>query len=1778
MMMACMRRAARPDAYSVDDPLVVGFTGLRQRLAGVSDLTTLPVDEWLTPFLEVIRSETTTGPITEVALAAVNKFLRYGLIDPTAPRATAGLEEVADAVTHAKFVRTDLRSDEVVLVGIVQVLHTLLLSPVAVYLSNESVCELMHSCFRVYFDCFEHRLSELLRRAAVQSITDMIHHLFSRLELLEDGPVVAAAATTSTQQGVARRGSLSIREQKNKGATATAVVADAAAASGSGSSTVAGNSEMAMEPVPSPPAGFTGGEEDETALVTTTAPGNSNILNNKYNDDAISSGTVAQNDEAPHFNTRGVRFAPVTEAREGLDGGGGGEGEIAAATAAAVITTATTAGNKSDSYGVPCLVELLKLLLSLSNPRNPQNTETMVSMSLSLLTIALETGGHALSRFDALMELIGDGLCYNLFGLLRTHNLQVFAPTLRILFTLFEAQRGRLKFQLGYFLDLVMTMEYPTFEHREGVLDCIQRLCRLPGFAAELFLNFDCNLHCEALFSRVIKFLSQSAFPEDTGLYLTNVMALDALLAIIAELRGRPGLSSSEMGALPLRGRPAPGVAVASGLPLPAEIGPLMERKRILLEGVAAFNKKPKKGIAFLQEAGLLSTPVQKAEVARFLRDNPGLSKTAIGEYVGHKDNTDMLRAFTETFEFAGTTLDEGLRQLLTSFRLPGESQIIERIVETYAAHWLATSGGDKDVRDADAAFILSFAIVLLNSDQHNPKNKKPMTLAEFKHNQRGLNGGENFPPALLEQIYSNIHSREIILPEEQDGEVKDKYEWGLVQARWRRPGAAMLLCDSEWALVYDQAIFQHVWGPAVAALSYVFDTTTDSAVVTRAVGGFRDCAALCARFDLCDVFDNLVVALCKRTGLAGTGRAASLNRPDSPRAVVVSGGVTLDPTVAALGGNPMAQLATETVFALAREHGSILREGWKDLLGLVRVAVVGRLLPESSTQLADFCTPTGYSPLWPAAEKGPVERQDSMFSALTGFFASAPEPEPASVPEDHPLRRAAVECIERCELQRLFSDSKMLETEVLLELLKALMNLSGPRQGSGVGSGGSGGGYAAGVSGSMNTAPEDGAGGVSAVAATTTALDTGMHEGDACYSEEAVLYFLEVLGDVVLKNKDRAGVLWQLIAEHYLNHLMGVGTTNSNGVVGSVGNSSGESRIVERAIVGLLRAGSRLMLKEGVALQVFASLGKLLTLPERLDLGAAIQIAAGVRQIVGKEWLEVERYGGWPTLLGLLRRTCVFQEALSDVVAACTHLINDVQALNAANYGSALHLALSAAAVACEGVVPRPYVTDELAVRLLSVLAALHAAAAGVFAPPAGSRHWALAWQPLLQAMAGLCMSPDRTVRQSALSILQRSLLLPDLEAMAADEWRNCLENVLFPLLDALLTPALALPPAAMEETRMRCCTLLCKVFLQHLTALLSLEDFTGLWLRVLDYMDRYMHAGQSELLAEAIPESLKNMLLVMSTAGIFGPHTTSAAVEGSHSGSASNGSTNAMSSPSSEAAAVASHQSPGVLWDLTWERVATFLPGLHDELFPGESRASGVSHTSHSAVGSTVAMASATAQVVPSVSSPSSPASTVPIPSATVAAVAAASTPVSAPRTPISAVAAAGNAGNVSTDHNASLQAMASPPDFGGLPQLSFSSTPAPQIANNGGGGGGGGGGAGSSSSISSNSAAINISVAGGMGGSPATILSPIPISLPPSGPISDALERNVLHPSPLAAMPDDVAEAILGSSPRHPSGAVVAGSTAAATVEAGRDSNAQHQASASTGEGLHDKPIIV
>lgn len=69
---------------------------------------------------------------------------------------------------------------------------------------------------------------------------------------------------------------------------------------------------------------------------------------------------------------------------------------------------------------------------------------------------------------------------------------------------------------------------------------------------------------------------------------------------------------------------------------------------QLLITGTEQFNQKPKKGIQFLQEKGLLIDPMDNNQVAQWLRENPRLDKKMIGEYISDRKNMDLLDSFVK--------------------------------------------------------------------------------------------------------------------------------------------------------------------------------------------------------------------------------------------------------------------------------------------------------------------------------------------------------------------------------------------------------------------------------------------------------------------------------------------------------------------------------------------------------------------------------------------------------------------------------------------------------------------------------------------------------------------------------------------------------------------------------------------------------------------------------------------------------------------------------------------------------------------------------------------------------------------------------------------------------------------------------------------------------------------------------------------------------------------------------------------------------------------------
>ena len=98
--------------------------------------------------------------------------------------------------------------------------------------------------------------------------------------------------------------------------------------------------------------------------------------------------------------------------------------------------------------------------------------------------------------------------------------------------------------------------------------------------------------------------------------------------------------------------------------------------------------------------------------------------------------NREVMYAYVDLMSFQDLSVDAALRKFLAGFRLPGwasfcteqlllilwvlgESQVIDRMMEKFAERFCLCNPGV--FATADVAYVLSYAIIMLNTDAHNP-------------------------------------------------------------------------------------------------------------------------------------------------------------------------------------------------------------------------------------------------------------------------------------------------------------------------------------------------------------------------------------------------------------------------------------------------------------------------------------------------------------------------------------------------------------------------------------------------------------------------------------------------------------------------------------------------------------------------------------------------------------------------------------------------------------------------------------------------------------------------------------------------------------------------------------------------------------------------------------------------------------------------------------------------------------------------------------------------
>ncbi|KAF4971167.1 hypothetical protein FSARC_1889 [Fusarium sarcochroum] len=1365
-----------------DNPMIAGFGKLRHELAGVKDIRSFDAPAILAPFLHVIQTKGTAAPITILALGALRKFLAYGFICPESPRFALAMQSLSAAVTHCQFDISDSGQVEVVLLMILNLMEDMMSGPGGDILSDESVCDMMGRGLAI---CSQPRFSPVLRRTAEASMVRMCQIIFEDVKHLE----VEASDDTDAldQQMDDELGSVRMEN-------------------------------------PAPEAGGLSAEPTSLEVPRTATPDPERLSR----DTAATSETALATTSDPTEETESVDLRP---------------------------------------YSLPSVRELFRVLVNFLDPQDRQHTDTMRVMALRIIHVALEVAGPFISRHPALAGIAEDRLCCYLFQLVRSDNMAILEESLIVAGTLLATCRGVLKLQQELYLSYLVACLHPKVDiprepgidpslyagipqtpklvkpsqssqpssgrstpvpvkdrrqlgleggarkpdARQAMVESVGVLSRMPTFMVELFINYDCDVNQADLCEDMIGLLSRNALPDSATWSTTSVppLCLDALLRYIQFIAER--LEDD---------------ANFDGFPDPTTLREQRRRKKIIIKGASKFNEKPKAGLGYLEAQGIIQDATNPVAVAKFLKGTSRVNKKVLGDFLSKRGNEEILGAFLGLFDFSGKRVDEALRQLLESFRLPGEAPLIATIVEAFSEKFCShdTTG---EVADNDAVYILTYAIILLNTDQHNPNldAKKRMSLEDFSKNLKGTNNGQNFAPEYLQTIFESIKSNEIILPDEHDNKHAFDYAWRELLLKTESAGN-LVICDTN---IYDADMFATTWKPIVSTLSYVFMSATDDAVYARIVTGFDECARIATKYQNSEALDQIVYCLSHMSTLATDSQ---FNTSLNTEVQAGDGSVMVSELAVKLGRDFRAQLATLVLFRVVTGSEDLIHRSWKHIIRIWLNLFTNSLIsPFSPSNLPGLSLPP--IPLQtPSQVIDRVARNadTGFFSAFTSYISSYAADDPPE-PSDEELESTlcTIDCIKSCNMGAVF-DNIAVKHE------------------------------------SMPASPTNGhvrpPGHLEYDPSVTYILEfcTLLASRDAESIESMGKVVFDTLQSV-LRDPARYHAITVSRASFYALKLLNISYDHDFVNVPFLLHTI--STLPQEALgknSDLVLQGLSLCIEESGPLR-----REMMTSPDFWAILRALSQRPEAAALVF-EILEKGTTGTPPAIM-------------ADNYEAAISLLNDF-----ASAASPRHTAMQTRSPRPQR--PNPPKQDkkhnaEAVSRGSKAVNMLYNMTDRIphlmqQSQLESSEAWSAYWLPIFQALTTQCANPCREVRQLAFSALQRSLLSPELTCSDPKEWTAIFGKVLFPLIIQLLKPEVFLSDRdGMSEMRVQSASLLCKVFLQYMVLLSEWDGMLDLWIKIVDIMDRLMNSGQGDSLEEAVRENLKNVLLFMASSGnLVSPH----------------------------------------------------------------------------------------------------------------------------------------------------------------------------------------------------------------------------------------------------------------------------------------------------------------
>lgn len=539
-------------------------------------------------------------------------------------------------------------------------------------------------------------------------------------------------------------------------------------------------------------------------------------------------------------------------------------------------------------------------------------------LSLHLLLSILQNAGPVFRGNEMFITAIKQYLCVALSKNGVSSIPEVFELSLAIFLALLSNFKMHLKMQIEvFFKEIFMNIletSSSTFEHKWMVVQALTRICGDAQSVVDIYVNYDCDLSAANLFQRLVNDLSKiaqgrqalelGATPnQEKSMRIRGLQCLVSILKcmvewskdlyvnpnsqtlaekVIKDEADHQSLKSHGGSSVSLHSTESSLAGNREVLDSPEQFEILKQQKEVWESGIEIFNRKPKKGITFLQDQGLLGKTSK--EVADWLHIDDRLDKTFIGEFLGENEDIckKVMYAYVDAMNFSELDIVAALRYFLEGFRLPGEAQKIDRLMEKFAARYCECNPNNVLFTSADTVYVLAFSVIMLTTDLHSPQVKNKMTKEQYIKLNSGISDNNDLPREYLSQIYDEIAGNEIKMkstinkPGKQmiANEKKRKFIWNMEMEVISSAAKNLMESVSHVQMPFTTAkhlehvrpMFKMAWTPFLAAFSVGLQDCDDPEIAALCLDGIRCAIRIACIFHMTLERDAYVQALARFT------------------------------------------------------------------------------------------------------------------------------------------------------------------------------------------------------------------------------------------------------------------------------------------------------------------------------------------------------------------------------------------------------------------------------------------------------------------------------------------------------------------------------------------------------------------------------------------------------------------------------------------------------------------------------------------------------------------------------------------------------------------------------------------------------------------------------------------------------------------------------------------------------------------------------------------------